>query len=179
MDGLCGLEFAVLDALTRLQTPWLDATLSAVTRLGNAGFIWIVLAAVLLARHRTRWLGVSVVLALVLDLALCNGILKPLVDRPRPFDLRAASLLIAAPTDASFPSGHTAVSFAATGALFFGRSRLRWPALVLASAIGFSRLYLQVHFPTDVLGGVVVGTCCGVAGALLARRLRRRFAKEC
>lgn len=179
MDGWYAAEFAALEALVQLQTPWLDAALRAVTQLADGGFVWLVLTAVLLARRQTRWLGVSVALALALDLVLCNGILKPLIDRPRPFELGQLTPLIDAPEDASFPSGHTAVSFAAAGALFFARSRLRWPALVLAMAIGFSRLYLQVHFVTDVVAGVLVGTVCGVTGVLLSRIIQRYVAKEC
>ena len=115
-------------------------------------------------------------LALVLDLVCCNLILKPLVDRVRPFAVNTAvELLTAPPLDASFPSGHTAASFAAVFALKASGSRLWKPALVLAAAIAFSRLYLYVHWPSDVLFGAVLGAALGYAGAWLARRFRHRL----
>ena len=130
----------------------------------------------LLLRKRDRWVGVSVALALVLDLVCCNLILKPLVDRVRPFAVNTAvELLTAPPLDASFPSGHTAASFAAAFALKASGSRLWKPALVLAAAIAFSRLYLYVHWPSDVLFGAVLGTALGYAGAWLAGRFRHRL----
>ena len=112
--------------------------------------------------------------ALVLDLLCCNVILKPLVGRVRPCDVNTAvKLLIARPLDASFPSGHTAVSFAAVCALWAERSRLWIPALALALLLAFSRLYLYVHWPSDVLAGAVLGGLLGLAARPLARRLFR------
>ncbi len=113
--------------------------------------------------------------ALILDLICCNIVLKPLVGRIRPFLVNTAvELLTAPPADASFPSGHTAASFAAVFALRASGSPLWKPAAVLASVIAFSRLYLYVHWPTDVLGGILVGAAAGWAGARLADVLRRR-----
>ena len=74
------------------------------------------------------------------------------------------------PTDYSFPSGHTAASFAAVTALFFAKEKYRYPALVLAVLIAFSRLYLYVHYPTDILGGILVGILCGVIAYLITRK---------
>ena len=103
------------------------------------------------------------------DLVLCNFILKPLVHRVRPCDLLPeAVLLIPHPSDYSFPSGHTAASFTAVAALWLaGKKRLAGAALVLGVFIAFSRLYLCVHFPTDILGGVLVGLVCGWLGKWL------------
>ena len=80
------------------------------------------------------------------------------------------TLLVKAPTDFSFPSGHTAASFAAAAALLFSKCRGWIPALVLAILIALSRLYLYVHYPTDVLAGVAVGFLCGFLGAILAKK---------
>jgi undecaprenyl-diphosphatase len=92
-------------------------------------------------------------------------ILKPLVARIRPCDVNTAvQLLIARPTDYSFPSGHTAASFAATFALYFSRKKLWIPAIGLAVLISFSRLYLYVHYPTDILAGVMIGIIMGFLG---------------
>ena len=169
-------ELAVLDWIqAHLRCGFLDAVLPVVSWTCDHGEIWILLAAVLLLWKKHRWTGVSVSLALILDLVCCNMILKPLVGRIRPFAVNTAvELLTAAPTDASFPSGHTAASFAAVFALWASGSPLWKPAAVLASVIAFSRLYLYVHWPTDVLGGILVGAAAGWAGARLADALRRR-----
>lgn len=176
-NGMESVEFAILDWIQQhLRCGFLDTALPAVSWICNHGEVWIILAAVLLLRKRDRWVGVSVALALVLDLVCCNLILKPLVDRVRPFAVNTAvELLTAPPLDASFPSGHTAASFAAVFALKASGSRLWKPALVLAAAIAFSRLYLYVHWPSDVLFGAVLGTALGYAGAWLAGRFRHRL----
>lgn len=171
------LEFAILDWIQQhLRCDFLDAILPAVSWICNHGEVWIILAAVLLLRKKERWFGVSVAIALILDLICCNLILKPLVDRVRPFAVNTAvELLTAPPLDASFPSGHTAASFAAVFALKASGSRLWKPALVLAVVIAFSRLYLYVHWPSDVFFGAVLGTALGYAGAWLVGRFRCRL----
>ena len=169
-------ELAVLDWIqAHLRCGFLDAVLPVISWTCDHGEIWILLAAVLLFWKKHRWTGVSVSFALILDLICCNMILKPLVGRIRPFAVNTAvELLTAPPADASFPSGHTAASFAAVFALRASGSPLWKPAAVLASVIAFSRLYLYVHWPTDVLGGILVGAAAGWAGARLADALRRR-----
>ena len=169
-------ELAVLDWIqTHLRCGFLDAVLPVISWTCDHGEIWILLAAVLLFWKKHRWTGVSVSFALILDLICCNMILKPLVGRIRPFAVNTAvELLTAPPADASFPSGHTAASFAAVFALRASGSPLWKPAAVLASVIAFSRLYLYVHWPTDVLGGILVGAVAGWAGARLADAFRRR-----
>lgn len=157
------LEFELLDMIQALRSPVGDAIMVFITNLGNGGIIWILTAAVLLFIPKTRKAGVVMAVTLCLDAILCNGILKNLFARIRPCDIRdSVQLLIARPDDFSFPSGHTAASFAAVAALFFSGKRKLWkPAFVLAVLIAFSRLYLYVHFPTDILGGIVLGVLCG------------------
>ena len=169
-------ELAVLDWLqAHLRCDFLDAVMPWISRICDHGEIWILLAAVLLLLRKHRWTGMSLSFALILDLICCNIVLKPLVGRIRPFLVNTAvELLTAPPADASFPSGHTAASFAAVFALRASGSPLWKPAAVLASVIAFSRLYLYVHWPTDVLGGILVGAAAGWSGARLADVLRRR-----
>ena len=169
-------ELAVLDWLqAHLRCDFLDAVMPWISRICDHGEIWILLAAVLLLLQKHRWTGMSLSFALILDLICCNIVLKPLVGRVRPFLVNTAvELLTAPPADASFPSGHTAASFAAVFALRASGSPLWKPALVLAAGIAFSRLYLYVHWPTDVLGGILVGAAAGWAGARLADALPRR-----
>lgn len=175
MDIMTQWELSVLDAIAACRNPVLDAFFSAITHLGDAGILWIVLALSLLCIRKTRPLGVCMALALILDLLLCNLMLKPLVGRIRPFALREVALLIKAPQDASFPSGHAAASFAAAGVLALRRSKLAIPALILAITIAFSRLYLYIHFPTDVLGGMLVGLLCAALGCFFGGRLCRKL----
>ena len=110
--------------------------------------------------------------ALCIDVIVCNGILKNLFARTRPFDVNeAVQLLITAPKDFSFPSGHTAASFAA-------EKKLWKVSLVLAVLIAFSRMYLYVHYPTDILGGVLVGLGAGAAGYYLVITLQERIGRR-
>jgi len=144
---------------------FLDMLMPIITKLGSGGMIWIALAIVLLITRRYRWAGAAMLFALALDVVVSNIILKPLVARIRPCDVNTAvQLLIARPTDYSFPSGHTAASFAATFALYFSRKKLWIPAIGLAVLISFSRLYLYVHYPTDILAGVMIGIIMGFLG---------------
>lgn len=153
------MELAILDFIQEnLRCAWLDALMVGLTRLGDAGLIWLLLAAGLLLHRRTRRLGLAVALALLVEALLCNVLLKPLVARVRPCDVNAAlELLIARPQDWSFPSGHTEAGFAAAGALYFAGARGWLSAGLLAAALGFSRLYLYVHWPSDVLCGAALG----------------------
>lgn len=175
------MELRILDFLQTIHTPLLDKILAFITSLGNAGIIWIVLAAVLLILPKTRKTGIIVAAALLMDLVLCNLILKNLVARVRPYDINTAiAILIKKPLDFSFPSGHTAASFAAMTALFLAKMKKAWiAALILAVLIAFSRLYFYVHYPTDVLGGAVVGILSGIIGYAIVEKIdkRRRTAK--
>ena len=175
------MELRFLDFLQTIHTPLLDKILAFITSLGNVGIIWIVLAVVLLILPKTRKAGIIVAAALLMDLILCNFILKNLVARVRPYDVNTAiAILIKKPLDFSFPSGHTAASFAAMTALFLAKMKKAWiAALILAVLIAFSRLYFYVHYPTDVLGGAVVGVLSGIIGYTIVEKIdkRRRTAK--
>ena len=168
-------EFEFLDFLQTMHTPLITKIMKAASKLGDAGFIWILLAAVLLMIPKTRKVGILVSVALLLDVLTCNVILKPLIARTRPYDVNTAvELLIRAPQDYSFPSGHTAASFAAAAALWFAdKKKLAIPALVLAVLIAFSRMYFYVHYPTDVLGGAILGMVCGwLSYKLLSQKMK-------
>lgn len=167
------MELRFLDFLQTIHTPLLDKILAFITSLGNAGIVWIVLVVVLLILPKTRKTGIIVAAALLMDLILCNLILKNLVARVRPYDVNTAiAILIKNPLDFSFPSGHTAASFAAMTALFLAKMKKAWiAALILAVLIAFSRVYFYVHYPTDVLGGAVVGILSGIIGYAIVEKL--------
>ena len=166
------MELTILDWIQSIRTPAGDVVIPLITRLGDAGIIWILLAAVLLIFPKTRKSGAILAAALCVDVILCNGILKNLFGRLRPCDVNTSiQLLIARPDSFSFPSGHTAASFAAVAALKLAGERRLWkPALALAALIAFSRMYLYVHYPTDILGGMAVGIFAGYAGYWIINR---------
>lgn len=170
------IEFWILDWLQSLRTPFLDTVMPMITSLGNGGICWIALTAVLLAVPRTRQSGWVMAAALLTDLVLCNLILKNVIARTRPYDIYTGiELLIAKPGDYSFPSGHTAASFASVAALYFSGENKLWKiAAVVSVLIAFSRMYLYVHFPTDILGGIAVGVLSGWLGYQIVRRVERR-----
>lgn len=101
-----GIEIQILDWMQNIRTPFGDIIVPLISGLGNAGIIWIALTLVLLVIPKTRRSGLIMALALIADLILCNGILKNLVARTRPYDVNTAvNLLIEKPVDYSFPSG--------------------------------------------------------------------------
>ena len=160
------IELKILDWFRTLHTPVLDKFMTSVTKLGNAGIFWIILTVLFLLIPKMRKTGVVMAAALIIDLLLCNVLLKNLVARIRPYDVNTViKLLVAKLRDYSFPSGHTAASFASVTALYLsGERRIGLIALVISCLIAVSRLYLYVHYPTDVLGGIIFGCLSGWLG---------------
>lgn len=172
-------DFSILDFIqSHLRCGFLDTVLVFITKLGNSGWIWIAVTLLLLLLPKTRKWGLAMAVSLALESLCCDMLLKPLVARPRPFTVNpSVTLLIAPPHGFSFPSGHTGASFAATSALYFSKSRFWIPALLLSAAIAFSRLYLYVHYPTDVFAGALLGCAAGYFGNRLTE-LAGRSTKE-
>ena len=156
------MEIDILNYIQTLRTPIGDVLMPFISSLGNGGFVWIVLDIALIIIPKTRKAGIVVAFAIILDVLLCNGLLKPLVARIRPCNVvKNINMLIPIPKDFSFPSGHTAVSFAVTSALYFCKNKIWIPSVLLFFLISFSRMYLYVHYPSDILGGVVLGILVG------------------
>ena len=174
------MEIHILDMIQNLRTPIGDVVVPLITRLGDAGIIWIILTVLLLIIPKTRKTGVIMMAALLVDVLLCNVLIKNLVARTRPFDVNTAvQLLVAKPRGYSFPSGHTAASFASVTALYLAGEKKLWKiALVLAVLIAFSRLYLYVHYPTDVLGGIITGAIAGYIGYKLTFIVQSKHRKK-
>lgn len=135
----------------------LDVIMPIITHLGDGGFIWIAIGLCLLATKRYRYVGILTLCALAASGIVGNIFLKNLVERPRPFMELDLVILISKPEGFSFPSGHTFASFAAAGVIAHYLRRWTWPVFILASVIGFSRVYVGVHYPTDVLVGGIFG----------------------
>lgn len=174
---MSSIDFAILNfTYENCRTAWMDVIMPFITRLGDSGAIWIIMAICLLISRKYRKTGIVLCCALVLDLIVCNGILKPIVARIRPFDVNTTiQLLIPHPTDFSFPSGHTAASFTAVSALFFTGRKIWIPSLVLALLIAFSRIYLYVHYPSDVIAGALLGCILGYIGYKLTVMVYERY----
>lgn len=152
-----------------IRNPVLNPIVVFITSLGDEGMIWIAATLLLLIPKKTRKIGVMSGLALLGSLLINNTLIKNLVARPRPYTrLEDLTILIPKPGEFSFPSGHTSSSFAA-GVVFFRQlpKKFGTPALVLAILIGLSRLYVGVHYPTDVLAGMVVGTLLAIGSEYL------------
>lgn len=158
------LEFKVLDFIQDfLRCPFLDFLMPKITVLGNSGIIWIIAAIVLLATKKYRRGGLALAVGLIAMLVIGNLTLKPLIARTRPFELiEGIELLISAPSGFSFPSGHTMSSVVAASILTMIDKRFGYVAIPLAVLIAFSRLYLYVHFLTDILGGIFIGAIISI-----------------
>lgn len=144
---------------SNIRNDMLDSIMPIITSLGNAGFIWILICAALLFCTRYRKYGYIMLIALILCILVGNLGIKLLVARTRPFDANPliGGLLIKAPGDYSFPSGHTMVSFSSSVVLYYMNKKAGISAFILSAVIGFSRLYLYVHYPSDVFAGMVIG----------------------
>ena len=182
-DSLLGFDLAVFEWVQSIQSHFLTAIMTTVTTLGDEGIIFIVLGLVLLCTKKYRKAGVSILVALVVMLVLNNLVLKELIARPRPFNLDPETYAwwhevykypyfnIHQPSSYSFPSGHTSSAFAAAIALLCHDRKLGIPTTVFAALMGFSRIYVEVHYCTDVIGGAIVGIIYARLGVLIAKFL--------
>ncbi|MBE7056502.1 MAG: phosphatase PAP2 family protein [Ruminococcaceae bacterium] len=166
------LELPILDAIQTIKNPILDTIMLVITHLGDAGILWILTGVALLFFKKYRKNGLIVLFSLLAGLLITNIVLKNAVARIRPCDLNATvELLIERPHDWSFPSGHTTSSFAAATALLYTNKKIGVPALILAILIAFSRMYLYVHFPTDILAGIIIGAGCALLMILIFKKI--------
>lgn len=151
-------EFSFLYFLQSLHNPVLDKIMVFITSLGNEGLLWIGIAVVMVFFKKYRKCAISMGISLLLMELVGNVILKDLIMRERPCWIDPSiELLVKAPSSFSFPSGHTFAGFAASVTIFLNHKREGIAAIAVASLIAFSRMYLFVHFPTDILGGIVFG----------------------
>lgn len=164
-------ELSVLEWFDSLHGLPLDPVMVGVTYSATSGLIWFVLGFLMTCSSRWRRCGASVIVSVIAAYIVVDLVLKPLVCRERPFAVEDFHLLISAPDSWSFPSGHTASAFAGATAVFIHSRRWGSVALVYASLVGLSRVYLCVHWPTDVLAGAVIGAVAAVAAVWVMSRL--------
>jgi undecaprenyl-diphosphatase len=171
-------ELDLLHWFQSIHNGFLDFIVPKITFLGNAGWFWIVLTALLLILPFNRKMGLQATISLILTFTLCNLILKPSIMRCRPCWLEQdVQMLVKIPHDFSFPSGHSNASFAVATAIFTRNKKLGIPALILAAMIAISRLYLFVHWPTDVLAGTCIGICGGIISYFIINYFSKKYKK--
>ena len=169
-------DLPVLDWIAaNLRCPVLDFFFKYYTNLGSTAVV-IGLAAILLCFKKTRKMGLSVGISLIFCGIFANLLLKPMVGRIRPYDLqeslgKTVEVLIPRLTDGSLPSGHTVSTTGCAMAIFLSDKRWGSFAFVIAALVAFSRLYLYVHYLTDVLIGAALGLLFGALAHLLMKKI--------
>ena len=179
MEAIQNFDFAVLDGIQNaLRCDFLDTIIPVLTHLGH-GVIWTILGWILIFTKKYRFNGISIITALTVTVIISEFIIKPLFLRERPYlSNPEILLLISEPTGTSFPSSHTSTSFACAIQFFGINKKAGIAELVMATVIAFTRLYLYVHFPTDILGGIVLGLIMGFAVMFIAKKIRNNLSER-
>lgn len=164
-------EFDFLNYIAQFHSKILNTIMIAVSSVNNNGYICIGITLLLLCSKKYRLAGITCALALVIMQISGNIIVKNIINRPRPYEIHNVALLISMPKGSSFPSGHTYSSFATATAIFMWHKKWGIVFFALAALIGFSRLYLYVHFPTDVIAAIFLGIVDGLISCLIVKRL--------
>lgn len=181
IEALQHLDSSILLWIQTLHLPWLDPVVATFTTLGNAGLLWIILSLAMLCWKPTRKAGALAIFAMLLGLLCTNVTIKPLVERARPWLDLPITPLVVENDPHSFPSGHTCAAFA-TGMIWLRTLPWKWGrilAVILAVCMGLSRLYVGVHYPSDVLGGALVGSLCAWVAWKLYQVWEARNGKSC
>jgi len=186
LDALAvSFDLPILDWIAaNLWCPFLDVAMPIITMFGDAGIFWIAVAILFMITKKHRKTGIGMMLALMMGLLICNIWLKPTVARIRPYDfqmeyfMKEIPLLAGGMHDFSFPSGHTIASFEAAVVICLNNRKLGIPAMILAVLIAFSRLYLYLHYPTDVIFSIFLGSIFALIGNCLAPKVMDRLPEK-
>ncbi len=174
------IDFSILDWIQlHLKCPVLDWIMPKITVLGSLGALWVILAILFLFFKKYRKCGITMIAGMITGVLVGNVFLKNVIKRARPCWINTdIVLLVSNPTDYSFPSGHTLASFIAATVIFRFDRKIGVIAYVLAALISFSRLYLYVHFPTDVLAGMILGIGIGILVSFLLNKIFSKKQKK-
>lgn len=172
-------DFAIFDFFHKLHDSaaggFLDVFFNTVTKLGHDGIALIIISLILMLFKKTRKAGSAMLAGIIVGAVFTNLTIKPLVSRPRPYTFTDSPVYqwwlnagAQVESDRSFPSGHTTSAMAmVTGLFCVTNKKVSWLAFFFAIFMGMSRIYLCVHYPTDVIGGLIIGAIGGVIGGLL------------
>ncbi len=181
MDAIFRFDSSILLWIqNNVRSGFLTPIMNVITHLGDKGILWIAVTLALLIYRKTRRVGVFCLVSMVIGLVVTNLVLKNWVARVRPYELiEGLECLVGVQKDFSFPSGHATNSLACAWVLFRRAPKKWWGAvaLVMAILISLSRLYVGVHYPTDVLGGAVIGICSAMLSMWLVPILEKKFPK--
>lgn len=176
-DFITQIDFNILNAIQSIRNPFLDTIMPLITFLGSGGIVWAVTALIMLCFKKSRKTGIIIIVSLLLGLFLSTMGLKNVIARERPYNTEGAlltveNLLIGAPSGRfSFPSGHAISSFSAATVILLYSKKLAIPAIILATLICFTRLYLYVHFPSDVICGALFGILLAFVSNFLVNKI--------
>lgn len=170
LEAVTTWDVSVITAIyENVHSAFLTMFFRIVTLLGEGGIFWIAVAVILLFFKKTRRSGICIGASLLIGVIVGNGIIKNVVARPRPYDaIEGIESVVSHLSDYSFPSGHSLCCFEAATALAMNRTKWAIPAYVGAVLVAVSRLFLFVHYPTDVICGALLGVLFGVLGSLAA-----------
>lgn len=169
------MELQFLYALQELHNDLLNTIMVFITSLGDGGIVWLSMAVVMLFFKKTRLCGITIMAGMALSLLLGNLFLKNVIARPRPCAVDpTVKLLIPYPSEYSFPSGHTLHGFTAATAIYLYFKKAGIGAFLLAAAVAFSRMYLFVHYPTDILGGILLGILDAMIVYTIVQKIMRK-----
>lgn len=169
------MELQILHAIQGIHQEWLTEILRFFTTIGESGLVWIIIAIVLTCIPKTRKCGLTMMIAMAITYLVGNLFLKNVIARPRPCSVdHSVTLKIPFPSEYSFPSGHTSNGFAGAVTIFNYYRKAGILSLFMAVVIAFSRLYFFVHYPTDVLGGIVLGTLDALLAVYIVKRLEAK-----
>lgn len=173
LNAIVSFESGILTYIqTTVRSAPLDFFMKIITTLGDAGIIWILACLMMLIFKKSRCAGVAAAFSLITEAICVNVILKNVIMRTRPYDvIEGLNILVPTPHDYSFPSGHAGSSFAVAVVIFLMLPK-KWgiPAIITASVMALSRIYVGVHYPSDILVGALIGTSTAYLSVYLVRR---------